>query len=186
MNKVLRSLVCSLLLLGTTSSVAREPIAPFTHNPEAIVRVVCKEGVGSATRVREDGLFVSVDHVTRNTECKVGGQELKMTYVNAEQDFSTFMGPAGKAVIPFSCRGIKFNQPYVMRGYPAMADALFFMPVLFVAKYYKWYTYVGNVYPGMSGGPVLDKDGNTVGTVNVGNPTGGVALADTVLCKGKK
>lgn len=181
MNKLLALFACLLL----TSSYSAHSRPPFAHNEKAIVKVLCKEGSGSATRVGPTE-YISVAHVIRLTECKVNNTPITTTYINDKQDFATFTGPVGTDLIKISCKGYRYEEGYVMRGYAYGDDTPWFEPVIFITKDSDGLsTFVGDAHPGMSGGPVIDRDGRTTGTVNTKDPTGSVDLRDTIVCKRK-
>lgn len=172
------ALCLAAVVLASPVQAAAEP---YQHDEGAIVKVVCKEGTGSATRVGKN-TYISVDHVTSNTNCTVNGTPIIITYTDPRQDFSTFLGPSGLATIPVSCKGYKHKEAYIARGYAFGGTDIFFQPLLAVTKYEKWWAFVGEVFPGMSGGPVIDADGKTTGTVNIRNPSGSIDLSETIVC----
>jgi hypothetical protein len=179
--KLLKSLVLALLLIPS-ACIAKQP---YAHNENSIVKVLCQEGSGSATRVGPTD-YISVAHVVTLTKCTVNGTPIKATYVNTKQDFATFTGPVGTDFMKVSCDGYHYEEGYVMRGYAYGDDTPWFEPVIFITKDKDGIaTFVGNDFPGMSGGPVIDVNGRITGTVNIQNPTGSVDLHDTIVCKRK-
>jgi len=185
----LLSFLIALLIIPTSCSAGPKP---YDHNPNSIVQVVCmddggKSGwFGSATRIAPH-TYVSVTHVTSEHNCKVNGTAITVTYTNVEQDFSVFTGPEGTAFLPVSCKGFKKGKAYVMRGYAGGGTDDFFQPVIFTMYDLQTHLalFVGNDFPGMSGGPIIDSRGRITGTVNISDPTGGVDLRDTILCRRK-
>jgi hypothetical protein len=180
MSKLLE-IIAAAIGLGSPTPVDHQP---YQHAEAAIVRVDCDKWRGSATRVGPT-TYISVAHVMSGTGCKVGGEGTKVTYINEKQDFAVFEGKYGKEVIQISCDGYRYKEPYIMRGYAGGGEDNFFQPVIFVAKWAGFATFVGEDFPGMSGGPVIDVKGRITGTVNIGNPTGSVDLKDTVICRSK-
>jgi hypothetical protein len=179
MKKIALS-VAALFLAAPINGTAQEP---YTHDEGAIVKVTCEEGSGSATRVGKN-TYISVDHVTRNTDCKVDGKTIEVTYFDRKRDLSTFIGPEGKKTIEISCDGYRQMEGYVARGYAFGRDELWFQPLVYVTTYFGFHVFAGEVYPGMSGGPILDKEGRITGTVNIRNPAGSVDLSTTPICRG--
>ena len=173
------AVVLAALLLASPVSAHEEP---YQHDEGAIVKVVCNLGSGSATRVGRN-TYISVHHVTKNTGCRVHGVPIEVTYSDESRDFSTFLGPSGLETIPISCQGYQTGNAYIARGYAFGGDEPWFQPVMAVARYEELWAMLGDIFPGMSGGPVIDKGGRIVGTVNIMNPSGSVSLSDTPVCQ---
>lgn len=183
MKNIFAALACLML----ASPVAASPPVdlgppPVTDPTFPIVRVDCATGFGSATHVG-GGKYISVNHVTSLIGCKVNGVPIHVTYADKKKDFSTFTGPVLPSAVKISCDGFKRKDIYVMRGYAFASSAPWFQPVIAAVEYEGFMTFVGDDFPGMSGGPVLDTKGRITGTVNIGNPTGGVDLKYTPICR---
>jgi hypothetical protein len=174
-----RKLLAALACLSLTAS-APVPVN-LDDGDAAIVLVVCDQGVGSATRVTENA-YISVAHVTSLGNCTVDGTKITVTHSDAEQDFSTFIGPKGKDTLDISCDGFTRLEGYVSRGHAYGDPNVWFQPVIAVAEYKGKWAFVGDIFPGMSGGPIVDKDGRITGVNNIANPSAGVDLKDTVVC----
>lgn len=177
----MKKIVVCLAALALASPV-HAAIEPYQHDEGAIVKVLCNEGSGTATRVGKN-TYISVDHVTRNTGCTVNGTPIMVTYADPRKDFSTFLGPSGSETIAISCKGFKSGEAYISRGYAFGGPDVWFEPVVAVTKYKGFWAFAGHHFPGMSGGPILDSEGKTTGTVNILNPTGGLDLSETPVCQ---
>ena len=165
-------------------------------NHPSVVQVVCVEGLGSAFRVGEHGL-VSVNHVTRMTDCTINGEPVKMRLADVARDVSfgriESVGPG----LTVNCGGIRDGERLYAIGYAKGRPRQRLVTVRgsdFATNAMRWRgfsTLVGAEYfiPGMSGGPLLNGAGEVVGTVNGYAPLAGVSfaqsLSDTAICTGR-
>lgn len=180
-GRLVKTLIAPLSTLLLGASAPADPPKDYAHAESAIVRVECGRRVGTASRVGHD-TYISVHHVTRTPDCLVDGQPIEVTYSNEAQDFSTFRGPAGTTRLAISCEGFKVGGFYIARGYASGGYSLFFQPLQYVTGFRHYSVFIGDLFPGMSGGPILDSKGRITGTVNIGNPSGGVDLRETPVC----
>lgn len=159
-----------------------------------VVQVICDQGRGTAFRVGRTR-FLSVDHVTSNSGCKIDGVPVVVTASSSSLDFSELEVniPKGGA-FKINCDGFKPNTWYyaVGHGYglPTQTMVMVYASAfdngaggmrILIGKHF--------FIPGMSGGPVLNQRGEVVGTVNAYNPFFSTsfsrALRDTSICKDK-
>lgn len=153
---------------------------------DAIVRVTCDvaggRSVGTASHVG-NGVYTTADHVVDQGTCTVKGQAIYNIKSDKVHDFATFAGPVLKDRVKFTCRNFRSGRHYLAVGYPGrlsfqVMEAWNSTP--FQLAGYR--VFVGNGYPGMSGGPVLDKNGHMTGIVNMRWPTRSMPLRSTHLC----
>jgi hypothetical protein len=187
-----------MIVKSTAGAIALALLSPAlisSSNPvlfgdyPLVKKVTCDRGTGTAFRIGRTR-FLSVDHVTRNTGCKIDGVAF-WTQPEPEADFSVLEVPIGRGgAFKVSCEGFKRGQHYWAIGWAGGR-------VQRVISLYSYGTYADNgmavligsptVIPGMSGGPVINERGEVVGTVNMYNPWQPIslsrALRDTGVCK---
>lgn len=187
-------------MIGKLVACLAAPFIASASMPEAVtityhasvVKVSCKEGTGSAFRTGT-GALVSVNHVTSLNDCRVGDRPIEVTYSDGWLDFSVSRLPGDGPHARINCEGFKDGEIYFALGharggpqrlvtvryseqateaYPVKGFA-----VLYGAEYF---------IPGMSGGPVFNRAGEVVGTVNAYNPFLSLSfsrsLSETPLC----
>lgn len=175
MNKAVCALLACVSLSSATPVVAKEPYQ-FLSN--AVVRVGCNFGAGTAFHIGE-GRYVTAYHVIKNCLKDFPG-----AVIDEKHDFATFHGPVLPEKIPVACTNYRVGDMYVGVGYAEGGYYQAREPV--VAVDYKldgYQAFIGQFIPGMSGGPVLNKDGKAVGIVNMRWPARSLNLDDTHICK---
>ena len=165
---------------------------PLTH--PHIKQVICDRVKGSAFKVGPNK-YLTVNHVSENTGCKIEGKPIFVTYNDPKGDFAILSiydpEPGG---IEISCDGFKdgglYNAIGYARGAPQSVSILLRatkMPNL-PSFLRGWSMFMGVEYviPGMSGGAILDEQGRAVGMVNAYFAPFGLSwsrsLKDTALC----
>lgn len=181
-------LVAILACLSLVSSVPVGAKETYPHDEAAIVRVDCDQSVGTAVKVGPN-TYLTAAHVVDEGVCKVDGQEIVVTSIDKNIDFATFTGPASNSQLPIDCRGFIPKELYLSRGYAygGLAD----FEEMMVASSYKvrgthFIALVGEIIPGMSGGPLINEAGKVVGINNIKNPSASLPLSVTPVCKGGK
>jgi hypothetical protein len=163
-----------------------------THHP-SVVQVLCDQGRGTAFRWRGNAV-ISVMHVVGLSNCSINGVPIEVALKDEEQDFAILRLPSSVPGIPVNCEGFKSGERYYAVGYARGRPYQRMIAVqgseaatrVYGAKGFS--VLVGAEYfiPGMSGGPVLNADGEAVGTVNAFNPFLGISystqLKDTAIC----
>jgi hypothetical protein len=155
-----------------------------------IHKVSCDEGSGTGFRV---GLhhWLSVAHVTAMHNCEVDGAKIAVTEQDGKRDFSRFDteqgAPNGFRV---DCSGFVPGQWYFAIGHALGKPYQTLIPLY--ATYAKGpdgkRVLLGeyDVIPGMSGGPILNAEGEVVGTINAYMPGTPISLSrelrDTSIC----
>jgi hypothetical protein len=188
----------NLLMAGAMALALQMPNyelaeTPFTH--PFVKQVRCDKVRGSAFKVGANK-YLTVNHVSENTGCKIEGNPIFVTYKDPKGDFSILSvydpEPGG---IEISCEGFKdggvYNAIGFARGAPQSvsimlrATSMINLPSLLRG----WSMFMGVEYviPGMSGGAILDEQGRAVGMVNAYFAPFGLSwsrsLKDTALCQ---
>lgn len=163
--------------------------SPFFVNLGLVMQPHCGDAVGSGSWI--DGqTFLTAQHVTENGPCTLGGMPAETVYANEALDIAV-LKPAiaiGERM-PTSCARPRRGDDYFAVGF-ALGQA-------FVLQRYtaeggragELARFRGQGFQGMSGGPVVDRDGRQVAVLTRILRNGlpvmfARPLADTYLCKG--
>jgi hypothetical protein len=169
----------SLFLTGASTTAT----VPYSPKEGAIVQVSCEDGKGTAFKITQDK-YVTAKHVVVKGGCSVNGAPLTNIDLRDSKDIATFTGPFSQSWMPVSCKGFEPSKTYVATGYGLGLPQKMHMPWIsteYVLEGYR--TFIGEGIPGMSGGPVINRNGEVVGIVNMRWPTRGRALSDSIICK---
>lgn len=182
-----------LLMALAITLVACKPQTNINHadapmiRESSIVKLACDRRVGSGFQTNNSQMF-SADHVTIDAKCSVVRKSLRnnlyistrVTNHSAELDFSELrvLGRTNVNHLEFTCDPMVEGETYWMAGYPAGGN-LKVEPVRATGKFTHGqpkdnpgltipYLRIveGNAIPGMSGGPVLNKDGQVIAIIN--------------------
>lgn len=176
------------LLLAASNSAPQLVSADYNHNPAAIVRIECRwadgGSIGTAVKIGRDS-YITAAHVVDKGACQIGGAPIAVTWMGRPQiDFATLTGPASDTAMPVSCGGYRAGHIYAARGYAFGGHDLFLQPWL--ATTIPWANglsvFLGEAYAGMSGGPLIDRQGRVRGIVNTRMPSMSLSLAVTPVC----
>jgi hypothetical protein len=167
--------------------------APVYTSHAYIHQMVCSEGRGTAFQINSN-TALSVNHVSKLTDCKINGIPVQIVEADPDDDFSVlryqFSRPGG---VRLSCEGFKHGQAYFAIGFARGAPRQRVLSVRYWAPIGNLpFTSLFTIYsptpfiPGMSGGPVFSERGDVVGTVNAYSPlfplSFSLPLSETSLC----
>jgi hypothetical protein len=191
---MIRTLAAALFGLALSSAAPVVPDEP-AQRFNAMTMIQCGAARGTAFWVGRR-LLASAQHVTAGGPCRIGETPIATLHEDAESDFALLRGPANRARLPVTCRGFGEGRAYWATGW---AQGLFRHTARLVATRERspggggaggLRILAGEVWPGMSGGPVVDRAGRVVGIVNrraVAAPlVQSRPLRDTILCRGRR
>ncbi len=175
-------------LLGAPVPEPEAMPSPFFVNLALVGQPHCGKALGSGSWI--DGqTFLTAAHVTVNGPCSIGGMPAETVYENEDIDIAV-LRPATSISerMPISCARPRRGDDYFAVGY---ARGRMFVIQRYVAEGIRrdgLATFRGQGYQGMSGGPVVDRDGRQVAVLvkilKDGMPVMFARpLADTYLCK---
>lgn len=185
--KRLLSYASGVVLCLTPGPSVAIPTKPYTHNEAAIVRVFCLlanggASVGTAVKIGPD-LYVTAAHVVDEGVCTADSSPITEVRTNTDLDFATFRGAIGPAQMIVSCSGYRAGRIYIARGFGGGGYANFELPwIATEAAYGKQTVFVGEALAGMSGGPVIDRNGTIAGIVNTRLAASSLPLSQTWVC----
>lgn len=175
---------------------ASAPIITYDEQRAAIdyplvKKVRCTEGSGTAFRVGPTRLL-SVAHVTRGTNCLIDNAPITVIEQDNAHDFAIIeAGPPKLGALKINCGGFHTSEWYWSDGYAwglPYQTAVAVFTSAFHDETGKRILYGKHAFiPGMSGGPVMNAEGEVVGLVNAYHPIFGLSfsrdLKDTSLCQ---
>lgn len=195
-----------LKLLLAASVLLPSPVAPANIpltiiQPDSIVQVVCHGidalgrhyiSAGTAFRVGPTGLMLSVNHVTSEPNCVIGGKPINLAYASPRSDFSELQGDEGP-YLSIDCGGYVKGRKYLSIGFARGVSPATVIELEATGEHnggQAILTGMVPVIPGMSGGPIIDEQtGRVVGVNNAENFERGLSwsleLKATPLCKGR-
>jgi hypothetical protein len=190
----LRGLALATALLVHQPAFALSIPSPYAASFDMVPQIHCvgpkgNGWLGSGVRINDSTLLTAA-HVPSGGICTADDVKLRNTRFEPGQDVAFETGDLGdgyRAIV--SCEGIKEGQRYLAMGY-ADGGAPDVEPLIGTSTRNGELTIMrGHVYHGMSGGAVLNEDGEVVAVINAmqaeGKPLAFVTpLTQTYLCKG--
>ncbi len=167
-------------------SSASAPAALGDIDYAAIVMVRCGAAQGTAFHVG-GGRYLTAYHVAVFGTCSIEGVAMRMVRGDGGLDVAELGGPPIGQALRIDCRGFRAGGTYRAVGY-AMPAGRLTLPLIATRHTSDGQReFVGEVYPGMSGGPVIADDGGKVpGITNRRWPARSRALRGTWLCEGRQ
>jgi hypothetical protein len=186
--------VLTNLAVAATLVVGQIPVVPVVPpaSLEDAQLLRCDGRSGTVWRVSGDR-YVTADHVSEGSACTLAGLPIRTIRREEGLDFAVLSTNRGAGrVYEIDCGGFRPFEVYRAIGWARGTD-LVAMPVIATGQTWtgeidgrasSFHALQGLAIPGMSGGPVLSRDGKVVGLVNAGG--GGLMLSrpmsETPLC----
>jgi serine protease Do len=174
--------IALLFLYLFSSNPAVAETSPYLYDDSAIVMVSCEEGTGTAFRV-SDGKYLTANHVAKLEGCKINDQPVRVITQDDTHDIAELSGPKGGAILPTLCSNFKAGHRYISVGYANGWEWQTAEPLVAAFSRDGYRTFLGEIIPGMSGGPVFDENGKVRGINNMRWPARSMALKDTFYCR---
>lgn len=173
------------LMMGTAPYVMPSPyVASFVSVP----RLDCGDARGTGVRL-SGTLIITAAHVNTGRSCEAFGHKMTNLWREPKADIaygSADMDDGFRAVV--SCAGISEGERYTALGFP-MGESPAAESLIGTGQKVEdgQVRMLGTVYPGMSGGAVLDRDGRLVAIINATGINAHYAyvtpLSATYLCR---
>lgn len=168
---------------------ADQPSIAFTDYPQ-VKKIACDEGSGTGFRLA-GAHWASVAHVTALHECQIDGLPIAVTEQDGTHDFARLdVGHSAKLGLKIDCHGMIPGTWVWAAGYAGGKDyqTALALYVTYAKSADGKRVLLGEltVIPGMSGGPIMNREGEVVGLVNAYVPGTPMSLSrelrDTSLC----
>lgn len=185
MTVKLLALIGAPLLLSNAPTV--EP-SPFRYNFITAPKIECATSRGTGVRISVDTVITAAHVISGRGPCGVDGTAMEMTHQANGIDFAAMKGDLGGGLYAtVSCEGIRAGERYLAMGYPFGETPNVEILVGTTRRHSgARVNMLGRVYPGMSGGPVINDDGAVVAITVQYNPQANasnvVELRGTYLC----
>lgn len=171
--------------------------APLYANIDQIRMVICEGGAVSGTAFRTgSGAYTTANHLTDGRNCEIDGEPAQVTWHSAELDIAIVRTSVHGDPLKVNCGGFHDKEMVAGIGYAGgfpMQRVVIVMASEELTRAYQWGGFttllgVERFIPGMSGGPVLNAQGEVVGIVNglhnVEPLSFSQSLSETPLCAG--
>lgn len=183
----LYALLSATLLLGCAPAAAGESLPSVRDGPDgAIEMVTCGRRTGTAFRIEPDRL-VTAAHVTAGGDCTIAGVPVATVRKDGALDVAELRAADRRTFIPVRCSVTREGRLYRAIGFAGGAQRMNLpWQATGQADAPGKAEFFGESYPGMSGGPVLDREGRAIGIVLQRYPARARLLASTWLCGGRR
>lgn len=151
--------------------------------------VQCAATFGTAFAI-DGGTVISAHHVFTGPDCEFASASVDS--VSSIPTADTWIGRASDAhaavIVPHSCERLKYGETYTLVGSKVTTYAVaerHYVRARLDGVLVKSRAMFGEVFPGQSGGPVMDDDGNAraiISATDGGTLVTVVELADTPVC----
>lgn len=193
MRKLVAYTAALMALASPTIALSEALPSPFLINLGDIDLIECTTKRGTGVRIDED-LLLTAAHVVSEDTCSVRGAPVELIYFNGDKDVAVVRTKGlNPSRMTYTCSGFKRGETYFAVGWAGGTD-------LVVNRVratglnrqsgdFKGLAVLrGLTFHGMSGGAVVNQDGELVGLVNAGNSSGlslSRPLTDLYLCGAK-
>lgn len=166
--------------------------SPYFLPLDLVEKIECGNKIGSGSRIDTDTV-ITATHVVTDGGCTIRGKPAEVIYSDPKQDFSVLRtADKSSSRMAISCAAPVEGAEYFAIGY-AFGDDFVVQPLTGTSSKVRAGQFAGmkmlrgNIYPGMSGGPVIDRTGSIVGIVNAAPRNGlssmlSLSLSGTYLC----
>ena len=180
------------LLLGAAPAPTNEAIpSPFIEL-DTVKRIVCETVVGSGVRI-DGNLVLTADRVVAGRACTIDDVPVELVHEDGARDIAIVRTAAASSIrVPLTCAGFATGFSYFAVGFAhgrkLVVQRLHGTDGIEIRdEALRGLSQLrGLVFPGMSGGPIVDEAGQVVGIVSAGNGSGltlSRALNQTKLCR---
>lgn len=157
-------------------------------NYGAVTRISCGDSMGTGFWVGPDRI-VTAAHVVSNGPCSIEGEPVETVRVDGDLDIAELRGPSNPQPLSLDCDDYSTGRVYRAVGHAMGANN----PITQVLRATRYRSdidngnhlrvFEGEVYPGMSGGPMVDRYGKVVGVTLRRWPARSRELNDTWICQ---
>ena len=189
--RALSAVLYGLALFSAAPLAPAIPVDEPATDMNAIIVIQCGASArGTAFWIAPTRL-ISAEHVTRNGACRtLDGEALPTVHEDPVHDIAELRGPNIGRHLTVRCSGFREGRAYFATGY---AQGLYRHTSRLIATRHRdggaggLQVLLGQVFHGMSGGPVVDTSGRVTGIVNrliVAMPfSESRSLKETFLCR---
>lgn len=181
-----------------TAKISEAPVeaepTPYFLDLSLVHLLRCDGVSGTGVRV-EANLIATAAHVAAAMPCNINGVPLTIERIDEQADIALLRSPvASPRRVTISCSAPLAGARYFAVGWAAGSDFIV-QPVVGTGgaerrqrPFVGAAQFRGSSWAGMSGGPILDGDGDVIAIVNAGRRDGrplmlGRLLRDTFLCR---
>lgn len=195
MKPILAIAAALFLVAPAPAATPNVPVVPSPYfiKLDLVEQIICADRTGSGARIDGD-LVLTAEHVIEGGPCTIGGALVEVVHVDRKADMAVLRTARRSFTrIALSCAPFREGRAYYAIGYAFGSD--FVVQRLMGTKSKtpegRWQGQAllrGQVFHGMSGGPIVDENGGLVGIINAVSKSGvalsvSKPLAETYLCR---